>query len=140
MPNTNMANERRASDDVATIELGPLATGGTKHGSALSVAISDALLHSPLGRLPAEIRNTIYTFTLQQPHGLLYGESSWMPLHDGMTISQALSITATCKQIQAETKLMCFALNDVTILLQDARVRSLNPDLAVRSLNKIPLT
>ena len=132
-----MADANTAAVDV-TPE--PSTIDAMKHDSALSAAASGALLHSPLGRLPAEIRNTIYTLTLQQPHGFQYGHRSWTPLHDGTSISQALSITVTCKQIHAETKLMRFALNDITIIPHDTRSPTAQFDLAVRSLNKIPLT
>jgi hypothetical protein len=69
--------------------------------------------HSPLGRLPAEIRNTIYAMVLTNRHGIRCDKSSWLPMEDGTSISQAVSIMSACKQIRKETKLLLFTLNDI---------------------------
>lgn len=46
-------------------------------------------------------------------HGIRCDKSSWLPLDDGTSILQALSIMSTCKQIRKETKLLLFTLNDI---------------------------
>ena len=69
---------------------------------------------SALGRLPAEIRNTIYETVLTYRHGIRCDSSSWLPMDDSTSISQALSIMSTCKQVRKETGLLLFTLNDIT--------------------------
>jgi hypothetical protein len=69
---------------------------------------------SPLGRLPAEIRNTIYTMVLTYQHGIRCDKSSWLPMDDGTSILQALNIMSTCKQVRKEIRLLLFTLDDIT--------------------------
>jgi hypothetical protein len=70
--------------------------------------------HSSLGRLPPEIRNAIYTIVLTHHQGIRCHKFSWLPMHGGQSILQALSITSTCRQVRKETKLLFFAMNDIT--------------------------
>lgn len=46
-------------------------------------------------------------------YGIRCDKSSWLPLQDDTSISQALSIISTCKQVRKETKLLLFTLNDI---------------------------
>lgn len=146
---TRTANANVVTNAVASTQLGlPTSIPMERDSSTSHVAASDALLRSPFGRLPPEIRNKIYTLMLTCSHGLEYDieERSWKPMHDGTSISQALSITATCKQIRAETKLMFFALNDITIQLlvmytdHTSKYAQIGPKKAVHISNLIPST
>lgn len=105
--------------------------------------------HSQLGRLPAEIRNTIYAMVLTYRHGIRCDNSSWLPMDDGSSILQALSIMLTCKQVRKETKLLLFTLNDIvssegpiTPRFTDRSVPIYNPISmdTISLLNSIPPT
>lgn len=82
--------------------------------------------NSPLIRLPAELRNDIFSMVLTQPRGLelLYHPGS-VPFArnrkfcatqpDGSTqfLNKVLAITAVCKQIRQETKGVFFHENEI---------------------------
>jgi hypothetical protein len=103
--------------------------------------------HSLLGRLPAEIRNSIYTIVLTHHHGIRCDKSSWLPMGE-RSVLQALSITSTCKQVRKETKLLFLALNDITssegpIIHNVGRDRSIYTPMSTETvslLNSIPPT
>jgi hypothetical protein len=136
-----MAGTMEVAGTFASMHIASPSTDALEQANAHHVTPSNALRCSPLGRLPAELRNDIYTLVLQNLCGLMYREHSWKPLHDRTSISQALSITATCKQIHAETKMMIPTLNDITITLRGERTSNeLGPETAVRSLYMIPPT
>jgi hypothetical protein len=107
-PGAHMAGATADTDLVVPTQL------DISTASALSTS-SDALEHSPLRRLPRELRDKIYSMIFTQPHGLVCRFFSWSPSHDGTPVSQALNIRATCKQIHAETESMFFVLNDISI-------------------------
>jgi hypothetical protein len=119
----NMAlPDARAADAAADTDLVVSTQLDITTTSALATDI-DALEHSPLGRLPRELRDRIYDMVFTQPDGLVCGSTSWkrtlegppVSPHDGTPVSQALNIRATCKQINAETESMFFKLNDISI-------------------------
>lgn len=76
----------------------------------------DALQHSPLRRLPPELRLKIFTFALKQDGGLTFDRVSYRPLSDQTPVSQALNLRATCKQIRRETEGVFFAANEITLI------------------------
>lgn len=80
--------------------------------------------HSPLNRLPSELRNYIYELALVQPDGVWIG--CWgghRPCRPGeklkakATAARGLALTRTCKQIHAEATEVCYNGNDFTIAM-----------------------
>ena len=73
----------------------------------------------PLLKLPPEIRNTIYEYVLggHKLYYVAYGDKMSLrhnppdPKSEFAEIPQFLALTKTCRQIQAETKLLPFKLN-----------------------------
>jgi hypothetical protein len=102
------------ADDPARVDVIVLTQRDVPTDGALATS-SNALEHSPLGRLPRELRDRIYDMVFTQPDGLVCGSTSWKRTLEGPPVSQALNIRATCKQINAETESMFFKLNDISI-------------------------
>ena len=78
--------------------------------------------NSPLGRLPPELRNEIFSMAMTYSHSIEsvrksffnnFGFNGTRPTCP--EISSALNIMATCKQIRSETKNLFFSLNDIPI-------------------------
>lgn len=133
-----------STGNTTATQLDPHDTVTAQHDNTSLVAVSEALRDSPLGRLPPEIRNTIYTMTLAQPHGIIYWKSAWVPLEDGAPLTQALNIRATCKQIRDETESMFFDLNEIRLYstcdYQNPPGSWPHLQKSVDQLNAIPLT
>jgi hypothetical protein len=121
LPDVHMAGA------TADTDLGVLTQLDVSTATALATG-SDALEHSPLGRLPRELRDEIYTMVSTQPHGLVCKYTSWDPSYNGGQVSQALNIRATCKQIRAETEGMFFVLNDISFDLLHYRCGANRPN------------
>ncbi|KAM0722380.1 hypothetical protein Q7P37_001821 [Cladosporium fusiforme] len=112
-----------------------------------STAFSNAMEHSPLGRLPGELRNMIWAMAFARSEDIsLYKENvnfdkenSQSRREYNATISQALDLMVTCKQICREADGLFLSLNDVNVHLQmmgrvdEAKVRQ-----SIRLLNDIP--
>lgn len=92
----------------------------------LQVANSSGLENSPLGRLPAELRNRIFEMAIAHPTDpdASYSTSmtsffSSLGTRRASTscrhISWALDIMATCKQVRSETEGLLLSLNDIYI-------------------------
>jgi hypothetical protein len=90
----------------------------------LREANSSGLENSPLGRLPPELRNEIFSLALNHSDSYeLASDSNCMssffsrfgvgPPTTCSEISSALNILATCKQIRSETENLFFSLNDI---------------------------
>jgi hypothetical protein len=88
----------------------------TTHGNG------SGLENSPLGRLPPELRNEIFSMAMTYSHSIESDRKSFFN-NFGFNkttptcpeISCALNIMATCKQIRSETKNLFFSLNDIRV-------------------------
>lgn len=147
LTNACKADTTSSSEDETSMQSDLMNTVATQQVSTPLTKTIDALENSPLGRVPGEIRNTIYTMALTYPGGLNCKSSTWRPMSDGTSPSQALNLRATCKQIRAETEGMFFALNDVSIwsdlnefssLLEPCSSLKLRAKQTVQLLNAIP--
>ncbi|KAK5684002.1 hypothetical protein LTS10_003866 [Elasticomyces elasticus] len=69
---------------------------------------------SPLSKIPAELRNNISELALYQPNGVHLDLYTRMEQRSSLP-SALLALTATCKQMRAETHDMLFAINSFTI-------------------------
>jgi hypothetical protein len=83
----NMAlPDARAADAAADTDLVVSTQLDITTTSALATDI-DALEHSPLGRLPRELRDRIYDMVFTQPDGLVCGSTSWKRTLEGPPVS-----------------------------------------------------
>lgn len=134
--------EDKGTDAFASTQLDHLHVINSQHVNISPAALPTGLRDSPLGRLPPEIRNIIYTMTLSQTHDISCIRDSWSSLHNSTKVSQALNLTATCKQVRAETQLMFFTLNHINVYAAytHEHPRHCWPRLekSVALLNKIP--
>ncbi|KAK5681847.1 hypothetical protein LTS10_006380 [Elasticomyces elasticus] len=72
--------------------------------------------HSPLARLPAELRNTIFELAMQSPHDIKL-DAMWSDepfLRHQSFIAPAL----TCRQLYRETRPLFFSCNDFTLIFE----------------------
>ncbi|KAK5115850.1 hypothetical protein LTR85_009444 [Meristemomyces frigidus] len=79
--------------------------------------------HSPLARLPAELRNEIYELALTQAEAVVDIGQRWEwrarggGIYQVTSIGEALAITKTCKQIRQESASIFFSTNTFDIKL-----------------------
>lgn len=112
-----------------------------------STAFSNAMERSPLGRLPGELRNMIWALAFTRTEDIsLYKENTNFDKENSQsrreynaTISQALDLMASCRQICSETDGLFLSLNDINIHLQLAgRLDETKHRQSIRLLNEIP--
>lgn len=110
-------------------------------------AFSNAMEHSPLGRLPGELRNMIWALALTREEDIsLYKENvnfdkenSQSRREYNSTISQALDLMVTCKQVCSETRGLFLSLNHLNNHLQMVgRIDETKVRQSIRLLNEIP--
>lgn len=94
--------------------------------AGLGVPNNSGLENSPLGRLPAELRNRIFEMAFAHPTDRDASDSASMTsffsrlgTRQASTscrhISWALNIMATCKQVRSETEGLLLSLNDIYV-------------------------
>lgn len=102
----------------------PEATRVEQVSAQLQTANSRGLKDSPLGRLPAKLRNDIFTLAFTLPESEADSMSSFFRNLNSRVeqksatcsqVSSALNIMATCKQIRSEAEGLFFSLNNIKI-------------------------
>jgi hypothetical protein len=118
----------------------------------LHVDSSSGLKNSPLGRLPAELRNKIFEWAFSDvpssfisrngPNGSMSSFFSTLGTKQAFTtcsqIDSALNIMATCKQIRHETAKLLLSLNDINIMTPDIRGSLAQLERSAGLLKKVP--
>jgi len=103
--------------------------------------------HSRLGRLPGELRNMIWALALTRTEDIsIYKENTNFDKENSLsrreynaTISQALDLMTTCKQVCSEVDGLFLSLNDINVHLQMlGRVDESKIRQSIRLLNDIP--
>lgn len=103
--------------------------------------------HSRLGRLPGELRNMIWALALTRTEDIsIYKENTNFDKENSLsrreynaTISQALDLMTTCKQVCSEADGLFLSLNDINVHLQMmGRVDESKIRQSIRLLNGIP--
>lgn len=125
-----MASSTATMRSISTTENDDASHSDTAHIeqalAGLQVASNSGLENSPLGRLPAELRNKIFEMAFAHPtdRDASYSTSmtsffSRLGTRRASTschqISWALNIMATCKQVRSETEGLLLSLNDIYI-------------------------
>lgn len=74
--------------------------------------------HSPLGRLPPELRNNIYELVFKQmkPVTIFYLDGAWNRHH----LTHDFALTKTCKQIHAETSQLFYSGSTFMLIAQNS--------------------
>ena len=103
---------------------------------------------SPLGRLPAELRNRIFQIAFTHPRDPRDGFDSMSSFFSNLGtrrastscrhISWALNIMAACKQIRSETEGLLLSLNDINIDGSELRSSLARLERSMPLLKKIP--
>ena len=81
---------------------------------------------SPLLRLPPELRNEIYELILYQQDGVVVDVQDGQPqvICDTDERVRMLTLTATCKKIRGETRLLFFSINRFRVRSRQLEARS----------------
>lgn len=123
-----MASTTATPKPTDTYESDAATHSGTAHveqaPAQLQVANISGLQNSPLGRLPPELRNEIFSLALTHTDSYEFDSDSTcmssfftnFGVGSSTTcseISSALNILATCKQIRSEAENLFFSLNDI---------------------------
>ncbi|KAK4963551.1 hypothetical protein LTR10_001180 [Elasticomyces elasticus] len=73
--------------------------------------------HSPLARLPAELRNTILEMAMQSPHDIkldaMWSDEPCLAYH-----RRFMAPALTCRQLYRETRPLFFTCNDFTLMFE----------------------
>jgi len=127
----------------------PTTTHVEQAPAQFEVLDSSGLRNSPLGRLPAELRNKIFEMAFThstEPYKPDTDSMSYFFSHLGTRrasaacgqTSSALNIMATCKQIRFETQNLLLALNDINVYRGELRYTMAQLGRIVPLLKRIP--
>ncbi|KAK3617702.1 hypothetical protein LTR56_025118 [Elasticomyces elasticus] len=88
--------------------------------------------HSPLARLPAELRNTIFEMAMQSPHDIKL-DAMWLD-EPSLRHQPSMAPALTCRQLYRETRPLFFSCNDFTLIFEFHPHNGLGDD--VRDLDR----